>query len=180
MERPFLLPLFSMIAGLTTGLMTYRFVPSFIILTLFLLTLCTGFIKSRTPFLIAISLLLFCTANLSLKPFLLPDHPLTDIARYCSEEPVVIEGVIDNRPESTQHGWRVTLQAEKLVNNNKYLAVRGRLSLSIKEGGIDFVTGDRVRFESRIRKPRNYGLPGEFDVEKYMAFKKIFASSTPF
>ncbi len=177
MERPFLLPLFSMIAGLTTGLMTYRFVPSFIILILFLLTLCTGFIKGRAPFLLTISLLLFCTANLSLKPFLLPDHPLTDIARHCSEEPVIIEGTIDNRPESTQNGWRVILRAEKLINNNKYMAVKGRLSLSIKEGRIDFVTGDRVRFESRIRAPRNYGIPGEFDVEKYMAFKNIFASS---
>jgi len=177
MERPFLLPLFSMITGLTTALFTYRFVPSLIVLALFLLALCAGFIKRRSPFLLAISLLLFCAANLSLKPFLLPNLSQSDIASHCSEEPVVIEGVIDNRPESTEHGWRITLQAEKLINSNKALAVKGRLHVSIKEGGIGYVTGDRVRFASRIRKPRNYGLPGEFDVEKYMAFRNIFASA---
>jgi competence protein ComEC len=55
--------------------------------------------------------------------------------------------------------------------------VKGRLHLSLKEGGTGLVTGDRIRFASRIRKPRNYGIPGEFDVEKYMAFRNIFATA---
>jgi competence protein ComEC len=177
MERPFLAPLFSMIAGLTTGLFTYRFVPSYIVFPLFLMTLCAGFIKSRAPFVLSISLLFFCAANLSLKPFLLPEHPQSDIALHCSEEPAVIEGVIVNRPQSMEHGWRIILQAEQLINNNEPLAVKGRVSLSVKAGGFDLLTGDRVRFASRIRKPRNYGLPGEFDVEKYMAFRNIFATA---
>jgi competence protein ComEC len=177
MERPFLLPLFSIIAGLTIGLFTYRFVPPYVILPLLLLTLCAGFIKSRAPFFLLISLLLFCAANLSMKPFLLPYHAQNDIARHCSEEPAVIEGVIDNRPKSAENGWRITLQAEKLINNKGMLAVKGRLFLSIKDGGGELLTGDRIRFSSSIRKPRNYGLPGEFDVEKYMAFRKIFAAA---
>jgi competence protein ComEC len=177
MEWPFLPTLFFMIAGLLTALFTYRFVPSYIIFPLFILTLCTGFIKRRTPFFLSISMLLFCAANLSLKPFLLPDLPQNHIAIQCSEEPVVIEGVIDSRPESAENGWRITLQAEKLIRNDEMLAVMGRVSLSIKEGGFDFLTGDRVRFASRIRKPMNYGLPGEFDVEKYMAFRNIFATA---
>jgi competence protein ComEC len=50
------------------------------------------------------------------------------------------------------------------------------VQLSVKEGGIDFISGDRVRFSSRIRKPRNYGLPGEFDIERHMAFRGISAT----
>jgi competence protein ComEC len=39
------------------------------------------------------------------------------------------------------------------------------------------MTGDRVRFLSRIQRPRNYGLPGEFDLVRYLAFRNIFATA---
>jgi competence protein ComEC len=175
MERPFLFPLVSMIAGLTTATLTGWFVPSFICFPLLLAALCTIFITSRISFLLTISLLLFCTANLSLKPFLLPEHPRTDISNCNPEESTVIEGVIDSRPEPTETGWRITLQVEHIINNIGKIDAVGRLLLSIRNGRPELITGDRVRFSSRIKKPRNYGLPGEFDIERYMAFRNISA-----
>jgi competence protein ComEC len=177
MERPLFFPLFAMIAGLSSGLLFTRFVPESLILPLLAAALCAVLSRHRTPFLITVSLLLFCAANNSLKPFIFTDLQPENIARNCSDEPVVIEGVIDSRPEAAEHGFRLYLRAEKLLKNKGYQEVNGRLLLSVKEGEIDFVTGDRVRFESKIRKPRNFGMPGEFDIERFMAFRNIFATA---
>jgi competence protein ComEC len=166
-----------MISGLSCGLLSTRFVPEFLILPLLTAALCVVFSRNRTPFLIAASLLLFCAANISLKPFLHPNLQPAHIANNCSDEPVVIEGVIDSRPELTEHGFRLYLRAEKLIKNKQFKEVTGRLLVTIKEGEIGFITGDRVRFESRLRKPRNYGMPGEFDTERYLAFRRIFATA---
>jgi competence protein ComEC len=177
MERPLFFPLFSVIAGLSTAALFMQFTPQSLVLPLLILSLCAVFCDNRSPFLIVLSLLLFCAANISLKPFLIPDLPPEHIALNSSEEPVIVEGVIDSRPEATEHGCRLYLRAEKLYKNNTHKDVTGRLLLSVKEGGVDCVTGDRVRFASRIKRPRNYGLPGEFDIERYMAFRNIFASA---
>jgi competence protein ComEC len=177
MERPLFIPLFSMIAGLSTGLLTGRFVPPLLCAPLLLLALYAVFIKRRTPFQITVSLLLFCAANLSLKPFLLPDLSPAHISRNCSDAPVLLEGVIDSRPEKEEHGYRLNLKTEKLFSDFHVKGVTGRLLLTAKEGKMDFVTGDRIRFSAKIKRPRNYGLPGEFDVERYLAFRNVFATT---
>ena len=177
MERPLFFPLFAMISGLSTAALFSLFMPEYLVLPLLLLALCTVFCKNRPLFYLALSLLLFCAANLSLNPFLNPDLPPEHIARNLADEPVVVEGVIDSHPEATEHGYRLYLRAERVYTNNVPRPVVGRLLLSIQEGGVQCVTGDRVRFASRIKKPRNYGLPGEFDVERFMAFRSIFATA---
>jgi competence protein ComEC len=166
-----------MIAGLSVGLLTGRFMPSLIYAPLLLLALCAVFIKHRAPFQLTVSLLLFCAANVSLKPFLVPDLSPAHIASYCSDAPLLLEGVIDSRPEIEEHGYRLYLKTEKLFSDYNVKGVTGRLLLSVKEGKIDLLTGDRIRFSAKIRRPRNYGLPGEFDVERYMAFRNVFATA---
>ncbi|HEX2770388.1 MAG TPA: DNA internalization-related competence protein ComEC/Rec2 [Geobacteraceae bacterium] len=177
MERPLFFPLFSMIAGLYAGLLFSRFVPPPLFIPLLLLAVCAVFWKSRTPLQISLSLLLFCAANVSLKPFIDPDFSPAHIARSCCDEPVVIEGVLDSRPESSEHGCRLLLRAERIFADKAYKEVTGRLLLSVKKGDAHFVTGDRVRFASRLRRPRNYGLPGEYDVERHLAFRNIFVTA---
>ncbi len=206
MERPFFFPLFSVMAGLSAGFLYAAYPPGYSVPILLFLTFCTLFVKSRIPFYIALSLLFFCVGDLSLKPFLNPQLPATDISNFCSEESVVIEGVIDSRPECTEQGFRLYVRAERLYarksrqslgggrigkdepcsnshpgvfcpGSDAYAPVTGRMLLSVKEGEPHFLTGDRVRFMSPVRKPRNLGLPGEFDRERHLAFMKIFATA---
>ncbi len=175
MERPLFSPLFSMIAGLSAASMLNRFVPETIVFPLLVLALCTVFRKGRALFLVSISCLMFCAANLSLKPYLLPNLPSNHIAGFCSDVPVIVEGVIDSRPEATESGFRLYLQTELVRKEGEYRAATGRLALTVRGGEAHFVTGDRIRFASRIRKPRNYGIPGEFDIERFMAFRRVSA-----
>jgi competence protein ComEC len=175
-ERPLFFPLLATIAGLTAASLSLQFVPEAVLLPLLVLALCTVFTESRALFLGTISLLVFCAANLSLRPFLLPDFSPTHIVRHCSDEEVVVEGVIDSRPERTERGSRFYLRAERVRNREGWQEATGRMLLSVVEGSGPSVTGDRVRFASRLKRPRNYGLPGEFDMERYMAFRNVFAT----
>lgn len=45
--------------------------------------------------------------------------------------------------------------------------------LHVAEGGGDFASGDLIRFSGRVRPPRNYGIPGEFDAERHYALKGV-------
>ncbi len=53
---------------------------------------------------------------------------------------------------------------------------RARVNIFLREGEapphLDY--GDRVTLEGRVRKPRNYGNEGAFDIETYFARQKIF------
>ncbi|HEX9022966.1 MAG TPA: DNA internalization-related competence protein ComEC/Rec2 [Geobacteraceae bacterium] len=177
MERPLLIPLVSMIAGLFFGLISPGFQLEWPVLLLLAMALCAVPCKSRLPFHLAISSLLFLASIASLKPYLHPDLPPSHIARFSSEEPLIVEGVIDSRPETTERGFRLYLRAKEVRRNGVRQTVAGRLLLSVKEGELHFVTGDRIGFASRIRIPRNYGMPGEFDMERYLAFRGVFATA---
>lgn len=177
MERPLLIPLVSMIAGLSSSLFLPPIQPGSLILPLITAALCAVLCKSRIPLYIALSCLLFIAAIVSINPYLHPDLPASHISHYNSEEAIVVEGIIDSRPETTERGFRLYLQARQVRINGEHQAVSGRLLLTVKEGEMSFLTGDRVSFASRIRIPRNYGTPGEFDIERYLAFRRIFATA---
>lgn len=177
MERPLAAPLFSIILGLSlAGIYSY-ILPAGILLPLALTTFLTIFLGSRFPFAVSLSLLLFACGNLSLEPFVSPQLPPDHIARFVSDEHFIVEGVIDSRPAATERGCKVCIRAEKLFRNREVASVTGRVLIYVDEGRTEFLTGDRVRFLSRLRKPRNYGLPGEFDYERYLAYRNIHATA---
>jgi competence protein ComEC len=176
MERPLFLPLASIVAGLTIAFFYGEIAPTYIYLLLIVVSICSIFIKTRSIFLTSLSLVIFFAANHSLEPFLLPIKSPPTILRYVSDKPFIIEGVIDSRPETTETGFRFSVIAERIITERFEESVSGRLLVTVKNGNASFITGDRVRFIARIKAPRNFGLPGEFDTEQYLAFRSIFAT----
>jgi competence protein ComEC len=166
----------AMISGLSVAALMLCFVPETVLLPLLVLALFTVFTGNRALFVTASFLLIFCAANLALRPVLVPDFAPDHIARNCSDVPVVVEGVIDSRPEATERGSRLTLQVERIYERTASREVTGRLLLAVGEGTGELVTGDRVRFATRVKRPRNYGLPGEFDGERFLALRNIFTT----
>lgn len=124
---------------------------------------------------LSIALLFFVWGSLALRPFLRPDDRLVELA---GDRPVLIEGVVDSRAEaSPPDGSRVYLEAERIVAGGLDQRVAGRLLVYVKQGRAPFRTGDRIVFTSRIRKPRNLGLPGERDYARRLAYQGIFATA---
>ena len=177
LERPLLLPLFAVIAGICCGGLSSVYVPENTIPPLVAITFLSIFLKNRIPFLLLLALLLFATANLSVKPFLLSRSAAKPYRPIRLRRQYVVEGVIDSRPEATETGGKLYLRVEQVILDKRATIATGRMLLFIQEGHPGFLTGDRIRFASRIDKPRNYGLPGEFDYQAYLACRSVYATA---
>jgi competence protein ComEC len=104
-----------------------------------------------------------------LSPHLSPNH----ITHYATGEKVVLEGILYKPPELFSDKTRLYLQTEKIIEHNKINIINGRLLLTIKEKLYSFNYGDRVRFSTKLRFPRNFNNPGRFDYQRYLALKGI-------
>ncbi|SNB45313.1 DNA internalization-related competence protein ComEC/Rec2 [Geobacter sp. DSM 9736] len=176
MERPLLLPLLSVIAGLSLASFSF-FIPPLVSLPLLVVGVAALFPKSRVPFSIVISLLFLLWGNLTLIPFLNPQLPPRHISHFITDQEQIVEGVVDTRPQRTEYGSRLFIQAEKICRRDGYFPVSGRLLVTVEEGGIPYISGDRVRFFARLRAPRNYGLPGEYDYVRHLALRDVFVTA---
>jgi competence protein ComEC len=175
LERPLLIPLGSLIAGLCTADLLGSTPPAWALAALLSTTLLASLVRSPLPFLLSVSLLFFVWGGVSLKPFFSPDE---NISQFLTERPVPIEGVVDERPEALASGGeRLFLQVERLYRDRGETAVSGRLMVNVKEGRTQLYTGDRILFSSKIRTPRNYGLPGEIDYVRRLAYRSVFTTA---
>jgi len=176
-ERPLFLPLLAIVAGSAVAWHFLWFVPAAALLPLLLLAFLAVFTASRLPFLLALSLVFFTWGNLSLRPFLAPVFPPEHVVHAAGDMPVTVEGIVESRPETMERGSRLVLAAERVWGEGAPAAATGKILLSAGEGRFACMTGDRVRFASRLRVPRNFGLPGEFDRERYLALREIHATA---
>jgi competence protein ComEC len=177
MERPLAVPLLALMLGLALAGTRACFVPGRLLLPFLALTLLTLFFRSRLPFLAALALLMFTCGNLLLEPYQMPHLPPDHIAGLESDEPATIEGAVVGRPEITEQGCRLTVRADEVYRDNRRARISGLVLLTVGAGTVPLETGDRVRFASRIRKPRNFGLPGEFDQAGRLAARGIYATA---
>ena len=176
LERPLLIPLASLIAGLFAADLLDSVPPPWALPSLLLTTLAACFVTARLPFLLSLSLLFFVWGGISLQPFLRPVN--LELTRFAGRQPVVVEGVVYRRPEgSASGGGRVYLQVERVGIAEADTAVAGRLLVYVKQGRAQLCTGDRVLFSARIRVPRSYGLPGEIDHPRRLAYQGVFATA---
>ncbi|RNC68640.1 MAG: DNA internalization-related competence protein ComEC/Rec2 [Desulfuromonadales bacterium] len=136
-----------------------------------------SFLRSRLPLALLILSAFFVWGSASLSPFIEPRVPADHLSHVVSSNPVIVEGVVDSRPEADGEGAKLTLRAERILRDGREVSVSGRLLLFAKEGRGTFLAGDRVRFEARLRYPENFGLPGEFDYRRYLAYRSIFVTA---
>jgi competence protein ComEC len=73
---------------------------------------------------------------------------------------------------------RLFLDVDRIIRGEKNAPLTGSLLVYVREGKGAFLTGDRVRLEARIRQPSNFGLPGEFDYRRYLAYRHIYATAS--
>ena len=177
-RNPLLLPLGGMIAGLCAAHHLAFELPAVVVWLALAGAGAAFFLHNRLPFTLLLAFFFFAWGTVALKPFLTPDLPAEHVINRLSQEPVIVEGVIDSRPEGAAGGERIFLQTERVVTGEASLAASGRLLLYVKEGRGTYCTGDRVRFSARLRRPENYGLPGEFDYRRHLAYRDVFVTAS--
>lgn len=123
---------------------------------------------------LALLLLLVVCALLRYPLLLQPDRQSAGLASLDQSSSVCIEGrVLQLYPQFDQ-SLRLDLELLRLCDYPKLAVAGSRLRLSIAQTEIDPPLGARVIFNSRIRPVRNFGVPGEFDMERHLAWQRIW------
>jgi competence protein ComEC len=176
-EHPLFIPLFSLAAGLVAANQWHIFCSASLLVVLLGACLLLVFYAKRVFFLVVLALFFFMAGGIAMEPFLSPHFPPDSIIRCVGEEPLVVEGVVDARPQWQETGGKIFLRAVRVFRGETAYSTNGRVLLSIGAGHAELFTGDMIRFASRISRPRNFGIPGEFDYERYLAFREVFVTA---
>ncbi|MDY0269575.1 DNA internalization-related competence protein ComEC/Rec2 [Trichloromonas sp.] len=99
------------------------------------------------------------------------------IRAFAGDQPWIIEGRIRTLTPRPESGLSLEVATEKISDDEGSRAVFGILRVSIDHGESPARTGSRVRFSARFREPHTYGLPGEFDYPRHLAYRDIFATA---
>jgi len=174
MERPLLILLAALASGIVAAALPGWFVPPWLLpLTA---ACCLASLVARRQALLVASLAILCLVwgNLALQPLIKPVFPQNHLARLHLPEPVVLTAVVDRRPEIGERGSRLYLEAESVREGGRSLPVTGRLLLYVGDGRTTVSTGDRIRVRTRLRQPRPFGIPGEYDLQRRLALQGVY------
>ncbi|MCL2760806.1 MAG: DNA internalization-related competence protein ComEC/Rec2 [Desulfuromonadales bacterium] len=176
-QRPLLLPLVFLLTGIISFL-SFGITLPHILIVIFLAAIAVAvFVPNKTLFITLCSLLFLVWGNLALQPVISGDPETRSLLSQYEGEELTIEGIIAERPAVSDSGTRFSVDIEHVFAEDKELPLQGLILLRIKNGKIPYLSGDRVRFSSKLFKPRNFGIPGESDTEQAMALKGIIATS---
>lgn len=107
----------------------------------------------------------------------LPPRQHDHVSRFITEQPCVIEGTM--RRAATFHDGRsrFELEVSKVLRGTRAAQASGLVRVSVGEGQIPAIEGQTLRLRSRLRAPRNFGSPGEFDWVGHLAGQDIFVTA---
>jgi competence protein ComEC len=106
-----------------------------------------------------------------LRPALGPEH----IARRAGQS-VELIGRIDSRPTRRRHQGRLPLAVRAVRIGDAWQSAEGRALVTVRQLHQPWQWGDVVQGRVRLRRPRNFGNPGEFDYEAYLARRRIYVT----
>lgn len=90
-----------------------------------------------------------------------------DLTSYEGRERRDLEGIVCDSPERREVGARAIVCLERIhLPAGAYVPVRGRMMVYARETGGDVRYGDRVRFESPLRRVRPPGNPGAMRIDR--------------
>lgn len=175
-ERPLLVPLLGLIAGLTIAGQSGALVPFSFVAAAFCCLVLSCFIRGILPVSACIFGFFLVWGMYALTPWRSPAPSTRTIQRFVSPDPVIVEGIITSRPAATPAGSSFVLRTEAVITEGRAVPVHGAMMVYVSAGDVAMARGDRVRLATRIVVPRRLGLPGEFDYPRYLAFQGIGAT----
>ncbi|MBW2603078.1 MAG: DNA internalization-related competence protein ComEC/Rec2 [Deltaproteobacteria bacterium] len=176
-SRPVIPLLLSMISGIVVG----AWLPGHgtwmgVVVLVCAATLLVFIRKKRTPKLFPL-VLFIALGYLSIQPWVAPTFPSNHVIHFMDTHPWKITGVVVTSDAKHLNRQKCILRAEFLESKGKPFPVKGRIRLTVSGDAPDLASGDRIVFLGRIRSIRNFGNPGGFDYQRYMAFKKVWGSA---
>ncbi len=112
-------------------------------------------------------------ANRVYTPRFPPDH----IALAAMRTPVDIEAVLSADPEARGNRSRLWLRTEQIDEGHGWRPTQGTVLLTTRHVEHPWSAGDRLRGTISLRRPRNFGNPGEFDYVAYLARQDVYVTA---
>lgn len=106
-----------------------------------------------------------------------PPAGATQLHRLVGPGERILEGTVIARSRSPQEE---SLELEATLTGVWPILTptRGKVRLQIREGHPSCLPGERIRVLARLRLPRKFGTPGEFDYPRHLAHKGIFVTGS--
>ncbi len=99
------------------------------------------------------------------------------VAALASEDILAVQGRVLSIASRPEEAWNIDVAVESISRRGEAAVVRGTVRLTVREGEPHFLPGETIRFRSRLRTPRLFGTPGEFDFPRFLAARDIHATA---
>lgn len=174
-EHPLLVPVSGLAIGMIAALSWSVAISSWLVLIVMLVLMAVAFLRSPLFFQAVLGVFCVCWGMAAMQPLLnAMEHP-SILGVSPVEGTLVIEGVVVRRPLELPQGQRFEVDLERIVTSQGEAASAGRLLVTVAKGEGRWLTGDRIRVQGSLRKPRRLGLPGEFEYARHLAMQGIDA-----
>ena len=176
-RRPLLYLLTVFIAGIIAG--SYFKLPAGVLLAMVIIVLLFIPISIRkkwnaTAFLFTAGLIfLLGFFNIQKQIYFFKDD--LRILNHVDQGKVTVEGIVTESPVSYQEKDVLVIRCMRILKDQSYVPTAGIIRLVIPPD-LNFRYGDFIRFQSHLRKIRNFNNPGRFDYERYMNLQGIYVS----
>lgn len=105
-----------------------------------------------------------------------PQFDARHVQRFAGQA-IEVQGRIAERPMRRPAQTRVVIAATATRRGQAWEPAHGRVLVTIGQAAQPWRRGDRVRAPLQLRHPRNFGNPGEFDYEAYLARRRIYVTA---
>ncbi len=141
------------------------------------LLLCASPLLRARPARLAPMGLFLAVGYLLIQPWAAPRFPDHHVARHTGETRWEISGRVAGDPLLSQRRTRFVLAVDTLRSPQETVAATGKIRVTVADGAPGLAPGDRVRFSSRLRAPRNFNNPGGFDYRRHLAFEGVWVTA---
>lgn len=148
---------------------------------LFLLWSC---LSPRLPLLAALATIALTLGMMAHSAAMHPAKNNTELSSL-GQQPVNITATV-LRIDPQQQRWRMDVALEYIEKQQHTAKVQGTLRVQVIENNAlnksihpstTILPGDRIVFRSKLRQPRSFGMPAEFNYPRYLARSEIYTSA---
>jgi competence protein ComEC len=166
----------SLLTGQAVAALTVQLPAELVLLGFAPLLLLFSAPRRRLALLGSAGFLLFAMGYIRHQTLLAPTFPSNHLRSVMNEAvPLYLEGTLIQEPEKLSNRSRWILRSERLWHPTGAEEIGGDLLLTIRTVHREWRFGDRVRFWTRPRIPRDAGNPGGFNYATYLARREIYA-----
>jgi competence protein ComEC len=125
---------------------------------------------------IAVCLCAAAVGLLQVDAVLLPRFPANHIVHLAGQT-LVVSGTVRDCVGDAAGRTRLTVDVDAIDSGGTARTARGRALITVAEATLPWQPGDRAAARLRLRRPRNFGNPGEFDYEAFLARRGIYVTA---